>query len=173
MLPSLYIKPSLKGDDMARCVSLLKTIPLVFAFAIAALMCTFAAPHSAYADPISFQETSYTMTGEDETNAWFFTKDGSVSIASATSSDESVAIVSRIDGGILVVEPVGEGTAIITVTGTDSSTTTVEVIVTKTYLNKRLRNSTSVWAYWYGSKSVEIDSQAGAKGTLTVGKDKY
>ena len=147
--------------------------PFAFAFALALLAFSLAMPPAAYAASIGFTQESFTFINADDDGAWFFTKDDSVDIASAVSSNEKVATVRTFSTGILVVDPVGEGTAFITVTGTDSSTTKIKVVVSKNYFPNCLKNVSNVWYCWYGNKKLEVSSQPGAKCTLKIGKEKH
>ena len=134
---------------------------------------SLAAPQAAYAAPIAFTQNSFTFVNAEDDGAWFFTTDDSVGIKSAVSSNEKVASVRTINYGILVIDPVGAGTAVITVTGEDSSTTKLDVTVTEAYFANSLKDSSSVWYCWYGNKKLEVSSQPGTKCTLKVGKEKH
>ena len=147
--------------------------PLAFALALVILAFSLVMPQAAYAAPIGFTQDSFTFINADDDGAWFFTKDDSVDIASAVSSNTKVASVRSASPGILVVDPVGEGTAFITVTGEDSSTVKLEVVVTKNYFTNCLRDKSFISYFWYGSKKLEITSQPKAKCTLKIGKEKH
>lgn len=145
--------------------------PLAFALALLAVL--LAMPSAAYAAPIGFTQESFTFINAEDDGAWFFTKDDSVDIASAVSSNEKVASVRSASPGILVIDPVGVGTAFITVTGTDSSTTKLEVTVAEKYFSNCLKDRSNISYCWYGSKKLEVSSQPGTKCALKVGKEKH
>lgn len=158
---------------MERSVTTRLFAPLAFAFTVVILAFSLAAPQAAYAAPIAFTQNSFTFVNGEDSGVSFFTTDDSVDIKSAVSSNEKVASVRVTNYGILVVDPVGVGKAVITVTGEDSSTTKLDITVTDAYFINCLKDKSSVWNCWYGSKKLEVNSQPGAKCTLKVGKEKH
>ena len=104
-------------------------------------------------------------------NDFTYSSDNSI-LKSAESSDPDVA-APTVRGACLEVNPKKSGHAVITVTGEDDTTATVDVTITKYYISKWLKEETVVGNAVYGSSKLKIIAIPGAKGTVTVGKKKY
>ncbi len=126
------------------------------------------------ADPVelnAYGDLKFSYEGED--SEWIFTTDKSCDIKEAVSSAPKIIEVNA-SAGYIVVKPLAVGSAVITVTGVDGSTATMNVSADTSFFKYQLKTRTRFSDMnWYGMRKVEIFSEPGVKGQMTVGKDKY
>ena len=127
-----------------------------------------------FADPVELKTSAeFPFTAGDEESEWIFTTDNSCDIKEAVSSAPKIIEVEK-SFGYIILKPHAVGSAVITVTGVDGSTATLNVSADVPYFKHRLKERTRFTdESWYGTPKVEMFSEPGAKGTLTAGKDKY
>lgn len=126
---------------------------------------------------IKIEDKDYDIWGDNEVK----TESGSAAITSAKSSNTAVFKVTRIgnynSNGELIfyvdIEPVGVGSATLTVNGKNAGSKTIPVTVTEDWAKDVLKEKIHIGYNWYGSKQIEIRAFVKGTGKLKVGSDTY
>ena len=152
-------------------VNRIRAAVVSFFFAVCMLLITSFTVSAA--EPMEFEYTEYTFDdGNEDGQEWFFANQ---TIKSVSVSSPSLLKV-RTDGGHMIVEPLKTGTATVTAKGGDGSAASIKIKVDSSFFRRQLTDATSFYgegALSFGTRRVRIFSKPGAKGTLTVGKDRY
>ncbi|MBO6046361.1 MAG: hypothetical protein J6P61_01280, partial [Erysipelotrichaceae bacterium] len=126
---------------------------------------------------ITIEDNYYEVWGDNLIK----TEPGSAPITSAKSSNTDVVKVTRLgnynSNGELIfyveVEPVGIGSATLTINGKNAPSKTIPVTVTEDWAKDVLKEKIFMGYNWYGTKKIEIMAYVKGSGKLKVGSDTY
>ena len=146
-----------------------EVIAVLFAAVMTVLFIGLLPWNSAHALTLLNDKMVLDKYGTDDTTT--YSTDNSA-LKSAVSSKPSVANA-VVEGSKLDIIPRKSGHAVITVTGEDDTTATLDLTITENYIGKWLKEEIYVARAIYGTSWLRVDGIPGAKGTVIVGKTKY